>query len=154
MIPPNLNYSSEQALLILSSFYQKTGKHLINPALSDKDKYRALFDANFCVVSHGVQDDPIFNYGNKSALELFEFNWNDFIALPSRKSAEPKTQDERNKLLNQVREHGFIDNYQGVRISSSGKRFFVEEAIVWDIYDDDEIFCGQAAVLYKWSNLI
>jgi len=151
LVSPNFNYSPKQASLILSSFHRATGNHLISHKLSDAEKQRALFNADFCVVSHGVEEDPIFNYGNEAALRLFEFNWHDFIALPSRKSAEPRTQEERNMLLDQVRKNGFIDNYQGVRVSSSGNRFFVEEAVVWDILDTNNHYCGQAAVLYKIS---
>ena len=84
---------------------------------------------------------------------MFEFDWESFTKLPSRHSAEAQTQEERNRLLTKVTENGFIDDYQGVRISSSGKRFFVENAIVWNLFDKNGIYQGQAAVLYEWSML-
>ncbi len=79
--------------------------------------------------------------------------WDDFIKLPSRLSAEPRTQAERDLLLARVTEQGFIDDYMGVRISSTRKRFRVEDAIVWNLIDTQGIYRGQAAVLYRWSFL-
>lgn len=133
----------DQAQLIISSFSRLVGQELI-------DQKQSLFEAPFAVLSHGTQADPIFNYGNKTALELFEMEWDDFIKLPSRLSAEQVAQEERNRLLARVNEFGFIDDYKGVRISSTGKRFMVEDAIVWNLLDVEGIYRGQAAALYKW----
>lgn len=135
--------SDDQARLILSSFSRLLGRDLV-------DRSQNLFDAPFAVLSHGTQADPIFNYGNKTALDLFEMEWDDFVQLPSRFSAEEQNREERERLLAQVNEFGFIDDYKGVRISSTGKRFMVEDAIVWNLIDDAGIYRGQAAALYKW----
>jgi hypothetical protein len=147
------DYLGEQAKLILSSLLRMTGRSLVDSGLSDKDRYRALFEAPYCVVSHNTEADPVFNYGNKVALGLFEMKWDDFIKLPSRLSAEPDTREEREKLLARVREYGFIEDYKGVRVSSSGKRFLVDDSIVWNMIDENGTYRGQAAVLYKWSTL-
>lgn len=147
------SFFTPQAELILSSFNKVLGKPLVDPELSEAELCRVLFEAPFCVVSHNTNDDPVFNYGNQAALELFEFNWEDFTALPSRCSAESQVQEERDRLLKQVTKHGFIDDYQGVRVSSGGKRFFVEKAIVWNLFDKSGLYQGQAAVLYQWSML-
>lgn len=133
----------DQAELIVSSFSRLLGRELVDPN-------QTLFDAPFAVLSHGTQSDPVFNYGNQTALDLFEMEWDDFIQLPSRLSAEQVTQKERDRLLARVTEQGYIDDYKGVRISSTGKRFVVEEAIVWNLLDDEGIYRGQAAALYKW----
>lgn len=147
------SFLAEQAELLLSSFYYMTGQNLIAPELTDENKYRALFEASFCVVSHGIEADPIFNYGNNTALALFELGWKDFTSLASRHSAEPKIRQERQKLLMQVSKHGFIDSYRGVRVSSTGRRFLVENAVVWNLMDKSGAYCGQAAVLYEWTEL-
>jgi len=147
------NYFAEQAELILSSFSRVLGTHLIDSQLGNVQRYQALYEAPFCVLSHNTNQDPVFNYGNESTLRLFEFDWQGFTNLPSRYSAEFLIQEERDRLLEQVKEKGFIDDYQGVRVSSSGKRFFVEKAIVWNVFDNHNIYQGQAAVLYQWSDL-
>jgi hypothetical protein len=147
------DYLGEQAKLILSSLSRMTGRNLVDAGLSDTDRYRSLYEAPFCVVSHNTEADPVFNYGNKVALELFEMKWDDFTKLPSRLSAEPHTREEREKLLARVRKYGFIEDYKGVRVSSSGKRFLVEDSIIWNMIDEHGTYNGQAAVLYKWSTL-
>ena len=150
---PENDYLGEQAELILSSFLRMTGRHLVDPGLAGKDRYRTLFEALFCVVSHNTEADPVFNYGNKAALDLFEMNWADFTRLPSRHSAEEQNREEREKLLACVTEYGFIEDYKGVRVSATGKRFLVEDSIVWNMLDENGTYRGQAAVLYKWSKL-
>lgn len=149
------NYSGRQAELILSSFESVVGKKMIDIGVNDSelDHYRALYEAPFCVLSHGTEKDPIFNYGNRLALKLFEFDWDGFTALPSRFSAESQVQEERERLLKKVTENGFIDDYQGVRVSSSGKRFLVQNAVVWNLFDKNDVYQGQAAILYKWTEL-
>jgi len=150
---PENDYLGKHAELILSSLFRMTGRNLVDPDLPDKDRYRSLFEAPFCVVSHNTEADPVFNYGNKAALELFEMNWDDFTSLPSRLSAEQEIREEREKLLARVAERGFIEDYKGIRVSSSGKRFLVEDSIVWNMIDENGAYRGQAAVLYKWSKL-
>ena len=61
--------------------------------------------------------------------------------------------EERDALLKRVSEQGFIDDYQGVRISNTGKRFLIEDAVVWNVIDSAGKFRGQATALYKWSPL-
>lgn len=150
---PENKYLGEHAELILSSLFRMTGRDLVDPALSGKDRYRSLFEAPFGVVSHNTEADPVFNYGNKVALELFEMKWIDFVNLPSRFSAEQQIRGERQQLLARVTEYGFIEDYKGVRISSSGKRFLVEDSTVWNLIDENGTYRGQAAVLYRWSKL-
>jgi hypothetical protein len=136
--------------LLLSSFQRLTGKNLLKQEYSSEDSYRVLFEAPFCVVSHNTEDDPIFNYANQAALSVFEMSWPEFTCLPSRKSAESINREDRDRLLARVSKNGFIDDYQGVRISSSGTRFWIEEATVWNLINECGGYCGQAAVLYNW----
>jgi hypothetical protein len=147
------NFLGEHAELILSSLFRLTGRNLVDPELTDKERYKSLYEAPFCVVSHNTEADPIFNYANKTALKVFEMTWNDFTNLPSRLSAEQQIREEREKLLERVTQYGFIDDYKGVRVSSSGKRFLVEDAIVWNLTDENNSYRGQAAALLKWSEL-
>ena len=55
---------------------------------------KALFEASFVLASHGTELDPIFNYGNRKALELWELSWEEFTRIPSRRSAEEVVQEE------------------------------------------------------------
>ena len=150
---PENGYLRKHAELLISSYRHWTGKDLVAQEQSADDTYRALFNAPCGIVSHNTADDPIFNYGNQTALAVFEMNWSAFTNLASRKSAEPVNQAEREWLMARVREHGFIDDYRGIRMSSTGKRFAIEGAIVWNIIDKRGGYCGQAAVFYRWSEL-
>lgn len=150
---PENHYQGEHAELLISSYHRLTANHLVEQETSRKDRYRALFEAPYCVVSHNTEDNPIFNYGNQAALNAFEMNWFEFTSLASQKSAEPVNRVERERLLASVSRHGFIDDYRGVRISSTGKRFRIEDAIIWNLIDEKGLYCGQAAVLFKWSSI-
>jgi hypothetical protein len=138
-------YLYAHAELLISSYQRLTGKSLIYDE-GYNDIAQALFNADFVVVSHGTESDPIFNYGNKSALKSFELSWSEFIALPSRKSAKPLDRDERAGLLARVTQFGFIDDYRGLRISASGRTFWIENATVWNLIDNNGAFRGQAAM--------
>lgn len=132
--------------LLCYSFKRLTGKPLLASETSDSNLIEQLYNAPFALLSHGLEADPIFNFGNQKTLELFEFEWTDFIQLPSRKSAEPMNREERAGLLKTVTKQGYIDNYSGIRISASGQRFMIEQAIVWNILDELGQYHGQAAM--------
>lgn len=59
-------------------------------------------------------------------MELWEFSWEYFTQMPSRKCVEPVRQQERDRLLATAASKGYIDNYTGIRISRTGKRFQTE----------------------------
>ncbi|MEJ2202269.1 MAG: MEKHLA domain-containing protein [Desulfuromonadaceae bacterium] len=147
------DYLGEHVERLLSSLLRLTGRPLVDPELAGAERYRAVFEASFALVSHNAAADPVFNYGNKTALQLFEMPWDVFTHLPSRYSAEKQIREERERLLARVAQQGFIDDYRGVRVSSSGKRFLVEDAIVWNVVDEEGSYHGQAAVLFSWSAL-
>lgn len=147
------NYLGKHAALLISTYRRLTGKDLVEKGLSGVEMFRALYDAPYAVVSHGIEGDPVFNYGNRTALRLFEMTWPEFIALPSRKSAEPENRDERERLLARVTRDGFIDDYRGIRISSTGLRFWIEDATVWNLIDAEGVYYGQAAVFERWTAL-
>ena len=145
-------YLAKHAELLIFSYQHWTAKNLLRQQ-ADQDCYRALYNAPYAVVSHNTDDDPIFNYANLAALNVFEMDWAAFTSLPSRKSAEPVDRAERDRLMARVSKYGFIDDYRGVRISSSGKHFMIEDATVWNIVDAQGKYYGQAAVFYSWSKL-
>lgn len=138
--------------VLMSSFERWFGRTLLNCNGSPNEIARALFEAEFALVSHGIEADPIFNYGNLKALELWELSWEDFTSMPSRQSAEEIVQEERNRLLAETTAKGF-SNYSGVRISSSGKRFRIDDGIIWNLLSADNQYCGQAAIFSNYKYL-
>ena len=136
--------------LMMSSCERLTGRTLSNCTGSDTDIAQALFDAEFALVSHGIEADPIFNYGNRKALQLWELSWEDFTSMPSRKSAQEVVQEERERLLAETTAKGF-NHYSGVRISSSGKHFHIEDGIIWNLSNAENKYCGQAAMFSNYK---
>lgn len=143
----------DHVLLLLNSYRHWTGRELIQDAGSPEKCAEALFQAPFVVLSHGTQEDPILNYGNQAALDLWEMTWEKFTSMPSRLTAEPVNREERAKFLTQVTRHGYTDAYRGVRISSSGRRFLIDQATVWNILDAKARYLGQAATFNRWKYL-
>lgn len=141
------------SLRLLHSFYHWTGKPLVVVDGEPEAIAQALFEAAFVVVSHGTEADPILNYGNQAALNLWEMDWVQFTQTPSRYTAEPMEREDRARLLQQAREKGFIDDYEGIRISSSGRRFQISQVVLWDVLDETGLRCGQAATFDRWAYL-
>jgi MEKHLA domain len=139
--------------ILLDSYCQLVGSELIDRDRSPTFQAEILYQASFVVVSHGIQVDPILNYGNQIALDLWEMDWASFTQTPSKSTAEPVNQAAREVMMSQVQRQGFIDNYQGVRISSSGRRFEIDRATIWNLTDLQGQFCGQAATFANWQYL-
>ncbi len=141
---------AEYSHLLTASFRRLTGRDLLAPG---PDLPRRLFDAPFALVSHGTQPDPIFRYANRAALDLWQMDWAGFATLPSRLSAEPMLREERDRLLEQARRKGFIDDYEGVRIGSTGRRFMIRDTVLWNVVDERGVLLGQACVIGRWEFL-
>ena len=137
--------------ILLNSFSNLFGSELIARNITPIEQAKSLFFAPFVVVSHGTEADPILNYGNKIALELWEMNWSDFTQTPSRLTAEPINREERQKMLQQAAKKSYIDNYSGVRISSTGQRFLIHQGTIWNLRDQSNNNCGQAATFSQWE---
>jgi len=136
---------------LMYSFKHWTGHSLLDVSGTPKEIAQALFEAPFVLVSHGTESDPIFNYGNHKALELWELSWSEFTKMPSRQSAEEVVQEERDRLLAEAATKGFISNYSGIRTSSTGKQFYIKETILWNVIDKENQYCGQAAFFSQYN---
>ncbi len=141
-------YPLAQARLLLDSHRALLNRDLLE--LPSTEIGRALYEAPIVVLAHDTAADPVFFYGNLAAQRLFEFSWNELVQLPSRFSAEPMARDERQRLLDLVSCQGFIDNYSGIRIAKSGKRFLIEQATVWNLLGHEGQLLGQAAAFEHW----
>lgn len=152
---------------LLNSFRRWTGKELLDrlptkgaptergprSATALEEDLLGLWNAPQVVVAHGTQSDPIFEYGNQQALNLWEMQLDEFLGMPSRLTAESMHRDERQKLLERTRQYGYVDDYRGVRISRTGKRFLIEDALVWTVLDHTGQVIGQAAAFDHWIPL-
>jgi hypothetical protein len=136
---------------LLSSFHHWFAQDLLPHQSSDPiAAAHQLFFAPIVVLSHGIQPDPILNYGNQAALNLWEMDWSDFTQMPSRLTAEPALREGRSQLLASAAQQGYLTNYEGVRISKTGRPFLIQQATIWKVFDGDGQHCGQAATFVQW----
>ncbi|HRO49945.1 MAG TPA: MEKHLA domain-containing protein [Hyphomicrobium sp.] len=134
------------------SYVRLTGRSLLSG--SDTSLVDALWQAPLAIVAHGTETDPVFFFGNRTALTLFEMSFDEFTRLPSRFSAEPVLREERARLLERVTHNGIIEDYAGVRVSASGKRFRITNASVWNLTDRSGNAVGQAAAFSEWTEIV
>ncbi|WP_427501114.1 MEKHLA domain-containing protein [Methylomonas sp. MED-D] len=146
---PDNRYHQNHIEWVLDSYRRVLGKPLLD-AVGD-DFGRVVYEADFALLSHNTDPDPLFNYANRKALGLFELTWQELVGMPSRFSAEPVNREERERLLAKVARQGYIDDYAGVRIAKSGRRFMIRGAVVWNVLDGDGRPYGQAACFSDWD---
>ncbi len=149
--PPPSGALDPAFLKLLTDSYARTvGEPLIG---ADQGPGWLYNDAPFAVLAHSAAADPVFVYANRMAQRCFEYGWDEFITIPSRLSAEAPDREERQSLLDAVARNGFIDNYRGLRIAKSGRRFWIEGGIVWELTDDNGQRRGQAALFTSWTDV-
>ncbi len=141
----------EHGALLLRTYCERTGRHLIEPSGDVELDSQRLFEASFVVVSGGAEAEQILNYGNMTALGLWEMDWDTLTQTPSKETAEPVHQAQRAEFLRQVKATGFIDDYAGIRISRTGRRFRIQQATVWNVTDASGLYLGQAATFSAWE---
>ena len=137
-------------VLLTESYGRLVGASLVPPGSDATWLYR---EAPFVVLAHGPDPDPRFIYANKTAQNCFGYAWEEFLALPSRLSAETQDQAERQRILDRVRRDGFMSGYRGVRIAKSGRRFIIADGVVWEMIDKQGTRHGQAATFSSWRDI-
>lgn len=142
-----------QTQLVARSLKHFTQRDLLPGTFSAVEFAEKIFHAPFVLLSHGTEPDPLLNYGNAPALALWEMSWAELTRTPSRLTAEAPNREERARLLAAVTEHGFIDDYSGIRISKTGRRFRIAQATVWNLIDERGMYSGQAAMFSRWEFL-
>ncbi len=147
------NYLSEHIALLAGSYEKLTGRSFTTTVQNASELAKIVYTAHFALLSHNIASDPLFNYANLTAQHLFDMDWQEFITTPSRLSAEQPNREERERLLERVKQHGFINDYSGTRIAADGRRFFIEQATVWNVVDKQGIYRGQAAMFSKWKDI-
>ncbi len=145
---PDNDFQAAHVALLQRSFRQYLGRDL-----HSKGAARAIYDAPFPVLSHNTAADPVLTYGNLAAQRLWEMNWATLTTMPSRLTAEPQHRDTRAAMFDRMRQQGFIDDYTGVRISASGRRFEIQNAVIWSLADADGVKQGEAATFHEFEYL-
>ena len=140
-------HAGDRMKLIIGSYARLTGRQLLPDADANPE---GLWRAPFALIAHSIEADPIFFYGNRTAIELFETDAPNLIAMPSRLSAKPVNRDERDRMFQRVAQHGYIDDYAGDRVTTKGREFRIAQATVWTLVDEYNAIKGQAARFDSW----
>ncbi len=140
--------------LLTQSYERLLGRSLVPEGLSTQAAAKWLYeDAPFGILAHTSDADPIFMYGNKAVQKRFEYSWEEIIRLPSRLSAEAPNREERQQFLDRVAREGYSSGYRGIRVTKTGKRFMIEDATLWQLFDEHGTARGQAVIIPKSSDL-
>jgi PAS domain S-box-containing protein len=141
------------AMLLAGSHAHVVGAPIVPEGLSGADAARWLYDdAPFGLLAHDTAADPRFVYANATAQKCFEYDWEEFVGMPSRLSAEADDREKRGRFMDDVLRQGYAGDYRGRRIAKSGRRFWIEDTTVWNLLDHDGILHGQAALIRRWSD--
>jgi hypothetical protein len=152
------------AARILQSHRRAFGSPLLAglPRASEPGTWRSqaqeLFAAATVVLAHDGADPsgdpgPRLIYANGAALGLWRRPWAEQVGLPSRLTAPPEQRAGRSQALQRVRHQHASSGYSGIRIDSQGRRFQIQGARLWTLWDEDGTPCGQAAAFNSWWRL-
>ncbi|ASB50722.1 MEKHLA domain-containing protein [Alkalitalea saponilacus] len=146
-------YLEDYVYLITSSLRKLTNIEIVDFSLDLEQQAKQAFNSDYVLLAHNGTNEPVFNYANQAALSLFEMSWEEFTNMLSKYSAESDQREKREKLLADVAKNGYSKNYSGIRISKTGRRFEIRNAIIWNIYDSENNRIGQAAVFKEYDYL-
>ncbi|MGH7978360.1 MAG: MEKHLA domain-containing protein, partial [Limisphaerales bacterium] len=59
----------------------------------------------------------------------------------------------RAKVMEVVTRQGYFENYSGVRITKTGRRFEISGATIWNLTSQSGQLAGQAATFSYWKYL-
>jgi hypothetical protein len=138
--------------ILAVSYATVVGKPLVPEGMPDTEAAAWLYEAPFALLAHDTSPDPLFVYANLTAQERFEYNWDEFVGLPSRLSAGWQAREERRVFMDAVRLRGYAEDYWGLRITKSGRRFWIEDATVWNLISPQSALVGQAALIRRWTD--
>ena len=128
--------------LLTSSYRRLSGIELVP---TDRDAAWLYEQAPIAVLAHDGGEDPVFIYANHAAQACFEYSWAEMVGLPSRLSALPDAQASRQEVLDAVARDGIATGYRGLRVAKSGRRFWIEDCVIWNLVVPDGSLRGQAA---------
>jgi hypothetical protein len=141
------------ARLLDDSYRHWTGRGLLGERCESEALSRALYQAPMALLSHGTQADPLFNYANARAQELWGLAWGQFVGMPSRHSAETQERVDRSTALSSALSEGYLSGYSGIRIAANGRRFRIYDGEIWNLLDGEGGLQGQAAAFSRWDFL-
>lgn len=101
----------------------------------------------YAVLSHDTAGDPVYNYGNRAAVEVFKWPEDEFYQLPSRYSAPDGTiRNSRSTDIQDAIDSDLKTIALAIRQTKHGELFQLTDVMLWNVYDDDGHRVGQTAI--------
>ena len=107
----------------------------------------------FGILSHGTQQDPIYNYGNKASLLLFDETLENLCQTPSRYSTVESLMQDREQLIQQIADVGYGTITNALRTTTRGKLFVMETIWIWHVHHPNNGQRIGLAALYDRSKV-
>ena len=145
----------ELAGVLLESHQRAFSRPLIasaQPSRSDSKRLlcQNLFACGFPVLAHGAEPRSKAQLRQRCGPAAVGNHWDELIGMPSRLTAPETERAERSSALGQAKRLDAVQNYRGIRISRKGRRFMINKARIWTLWDAEERVCGQAACFSDW----
>lgn len=114
-----------------------------------------LFAVDMAVLAHDgaaldSNEGPRLTYANAAALRLWRHTWPTMIGMPSKLTAPANARRERAQALQTAQRRDAYQGYRGIRIDREGRRFMINNASIWTLWDEEGRACGQAAAFSDW----
>lgn len=140
-------HAHDRMQLIIDSYARLTGRPILPVSQANPN---GLWQAPFAVIAQATEADPIFFYGNRTAIALFETDAAGLIGIASRRSAKPANRAERASLFERVPGKASLTITRGTMSRAKGREFRIEQATGWTLADEDNVIKGQAARFDSW----
>jgi MEKHLA domain len=143
---PSNNYHRQHLEIALANLKEFTGIDLIQEYGFSLDKLgEQVFNADFYLLTHNCDRDPILNYGNQRVLKLWEISWLELTQMYSRETAKSSDRLARSAVMEKVAAQNYIRGYNGIRVSKTGREFKIVDVTIWNLFTRDRQAYGQAA---------
>ncbi len=142
--------------LLLISHTKAFGRPLMKcQALDDANRLESqeLFVLERPVMAHKNSKDPCLIYANAAALQLWCRRWEEMVGMPSRLTAPSIERQKRSAALHLAKEKDAIEGYHGIRVDKKGRKFLINNARIWTLWDERGNAFGQAATFGSWSKI-
>jgi hypothetical protein len=142
--------------LCSQNLYEQTGQSLYDRMEGISTPAQVHRSTRYSVLSHGVQDDPIYCYFNDGALETFQWSEAEVYQIPSRYSAPAgPVRDARQVMMASIAaaesppqqdepppkeggDGGVRVIPSAIRQTKDGALFELVNVLLWNVYVDDD----------------
>lgn len=143
-----INYQ-DHALLLNETYKRWFGEYLVvekDPGLV----LNAINEADVMLLSVGLEQQPVFNYGNVKSLLMFGCDLAELVQQVAIEAVPEDLQTEEQAALSKVAEEGAVAEYHSQRITPKQKRWHVRDGKIWTLKDSLGRFHGLAYCFKDW----